>query len=332
MSVKNEILDRCDFSAEMRRYLKQQDLTDETLTEIITGSLLNFDEKLELYALLENKKARTLYKETKHALEEATLKNGEILTFHECWYDHDIVTEQKRFFTRPFTSYEAALKYLRKEILEEEWEDTSECWTELRKWVPSPDGTMALTYIYYFVKDEPVYFERLLYPPHHQNQGCFDSRFLDLPIPFKVGDIVSLNSLPFVPIRKAVLIEVKNNDCCGVQVLYRHDDGLWRTGALKHGAGWHWNYPMLSSLYRLEKNETDDSKEDEILSMIRNYIDGDLDKGKKLWEIMNHYEKWKEKGLTEAFIKSQLESKDITDNELKKRMNELMKEQEEVEE
>lgn len=322
MSAKEKIINSCGFSHEMKEYLKSQNLNDYTLSEIITGSPLTLNKKLKLYELLKSEIAKVLYNETKQALSELDLKEGEVLSFEECWYDHDIF-EKKNAFSSLFTSYPAALKYLWEKIADEEWDDVSECWTEICKWVPKKDGTMDLTYVYYLVKDEVVCFKQMKYPPHHQYQGYIDSIDLDLPIPFKPGDVVLLNSLPFTPLRKAVLLEVDNRDCCGVQILYKHYDGLWRTGALKHGAGWHWNYPMLSSLYRLQKTELDDCDEGKLLKRISGFINNNPVNGKKIWDIMNHYEKRNELGMSEKFIKSQLDSRNITSEDLKMIIDEL---------
>ncbi len=316
MNVQDRIIDRCGFSPAMSDYLKSQNPGELTLTEIITGAPVKLTDKLDLYALLANENAKRLYTETKRALAELTLKNGEVFSFEECWYDDDILDE-KNAFQYLFTSFDAAIRYLREEMAEEEWDDTTECWTELRKWTPKNNGTMDNPYVYYMLKDEIVYFKQMKYPPCHEWQGYVDSVSLDLPIPFKPGDIVTLNSVPFTPLRQAILIEVHNGDCCGVQILYRHADGLWRTGALKHGAGWHWTYPLLSSLYRLQKTEPDDSDEGTLLKKVRVYIDGNPEKGKKIWNIMNHYEQiLQSKGLSEAFVKSQFDSSAVSDETL----------------
>ena len=332
MNVQDHIIDSCGFSPEMGDYLKSQALNEYRLTEIITGAPLKLSEKLGLYALLENEDAKHMYHETQRALSELTLKSGEVFSLEEAWYDYDIFDDTTAFQFL-FTSYDAAIRYLRKQIAEEGWDDETECWSEMRKWIPKNDGTMDETYIYYLLKDEVVYFKQTEHWPFQDWQGYVDSRELDLPIPFKPGDIVRLNSLPFTPLRQAILIEVNNGDCCGVQILYRHeDDGLWRTGALKHGAGWLRTRPLLSSLYRLQKTEPDDSDEGKLLKKVREYINGTPGKGKKLWGIMNHYEQiLQSKGLTEAFIKSQFDSSEVSDEMLDVMIDELEKQETQAE-
>ena len=140
------------------------------------------------------------------------------------------------------------------------------------------------------IKDEVVYFtsDDNINNSFSGFHGYVDSMNLSLPIPFKPGDIVILDSLPFVPMRLAILLEVNNSDCCGVQILYRHGDGLWRTGALKHGAGWKDTWPMLSSLYRLSLYQNGLNETDKVLPDIQDYILKKEHNGALLWERINN--------------------------------------------
>ena len=211
-----------------------------------------------------------------------------MLCLEEWWYDYDILDE-KAGFTGPFTTSHAALRFIRDLIIEEEWDDDEECccWSVLEKWVPGEEyGKMDNTYTYYLIEDEVVYFR--FYDKKYNGisgfDGYIDSMNLSLPIPFKPGDIVILDSLPFVPVRPAILLEVNNNDCCGVQILYRHGDGLWRTGALKHDAGWNNTWPMLSPLYRLSLYQSELNEKDKVLLDIQNYIQKEEHNGALLWK------------------------------------------------
>ena len=290
-NVQDKIIDRCIQSEEMRNYLKKQELSGFTLTDIIAGSPLNLRKKLELYDLIgDNGYTNSFRQETEKALAELTLDEGDVLCLKEWWYDNDILGE-KASFTGPFTTLHAALGYIKESFTDEEWEDDEACWSILEKWVPGNEhGKMDNTYTYYLIKDEVVYFT---YDDNINNSfsgfhGYVDSMNLSLPIPFKPGDIVILDSLPFVPIRLAILLEVNNSDCCGVQILYRHGDGLWRTGALKHGAGWKDTWPMLSSLYRLSLYQAKLNEKDKILLDIQNYILKKEHNGALLWERINN--------------------------------------------
>lgn len=290
-NVQDKIIDRCIQSEEMRNYLKKQELSVFTLTDIIAGSPLNLRKKLELYDLIgDNGYTNSFRQETEKALAELTLDEGDVLCLEDWWYDNDILGE-KASFTGPFTTLHAALGYIKESFTDEEWDDGEACWSILEKWVPGNEhGKMDNTYTYYLIKDEVVYFtsDDNINNSFSGFHGYVDSMNLSLPIPFKPGDIVILDSLPFVPIRLAILLEVNNSDCCGVQILYRHGDGLWRTGALKHGAGWKDTWPMLSSLYRLSLYQNELNEKDKILLDIQNYILKKEHNGALLWERINN--------------------------------------------
>ena len=290
-NVQDKIIDRCIQSEEMRNYLKKQELSVFTLTDIIAGSPLNLRKKLELYDLIgDNGYTNSFRQETEKALAELTLDEGDVLCLEEWWYDNDILGE-KASFTGPFTTLHAALGYIKESFTDEEWDDDEACWSILEKWVPGNEhGKMDNTYTYYLIKDEVVYFtsDDNINNSFSGFHGYVDSMNLSLPIPFKPGDIVLLDSLPFVPIRLAILLEVNNSDCCGVQILYRHGDGLWRTGALKHGAGWKDTWPMLSSLYRLSLYQNELNETDKVLLDIQDYILKKEHNGALLWERINN--------------------------------------------
>lgn len=283
MDTKNRIINACGFSDEMKEYLKTQELSNYELNCIIAGSLLKLEKKMKLYKLINFESvyydvstkqfydigSKQFYDESEKAIAEIKLKNGEIFTMRECWYDYDILDE-KREFSKVFTTYDAAMKYLKKIIADEEWDENTLCWTMLEKWVPNDDGTMENTYTYYLINDEIVYFEREGNP--RAFQGYVSSLNLDLPIPFMVGDIVTLNSIPFAPPKQAILLKVDNADCCGVQMLYRLENDLWETGALKHGHGWKHGLPMLSTLYRLSKFDGELKEEDKLMLEVQEYI------------------------------------------------------------
>ena len=290
-NVQDKIIDRCILSEEMRNYLKKQELSVFTLTDIITGSPLYLRKKLELYDFIgDNGYTNSFRQETEKALAELTLDEGDVLCLEEWWYDNDILGE-KASFTGPFTTLHAALGYIKESFTDEEWDDGEACWSILEKWVPGNEhGKMDNTYTYYLIKDEVVYFtsDDNINNSFSGFHGYVDSMNLSLPIPFKPGDIVILDSLPFVPIRLAILLEVNNSDCCGVQILYRHGDGLWRTGALKHGAGWKDTWPMLSSLYRLSLYQNELNETDKVLLDIQDYILKKEHNGALLWERINN--------------------------------------------
>jgi hypothetical protein len=153
---------------------------------------------------------------------------------------------------------------------------------------------MKDVYIYTFVGNGIHYFRRIGDPPRDGFKGYVSSLELNLPIPFKPGDIVTLNTLPFRPVKHAVIIEVLNDyDCCGTTIMYQAKCGSdrklkWETGALKHGDGWEGFFPMLSSLYRLSKFEGELSEDERLMKDVQRYVLKDEGNGSKLWDFMHN--------------------------------------------
>ena len=300
MNRYEQIISACGFSEEMERYLIGCKHNDYEMIEIILGAPLPLTEKRKLLELLntqdneEYDDVAECIREFDDALAALELKDGEIFTLSECWYDDDILDEKKAF-AEPFLSFQAAEEYIKK-LIEEETEDLDDideyvCWTEITKWLPVGDGKMKDVYSYTFVGNEIHYFKRIGNIPRDSYRGYKSSLDLILPIPFKPGDIVTLNCLPFRPVKQAVLLEVDNRDCCGVQILYPRKnkitgDIVWETGALKHGDGWEGYFPMLSPLYRLSKYEGELSGEERILKDVQKLIYQNEETGRKLWKYI----------------------------------------------
>lgn len=299
MNRYEQIISACGFSEEMERYLIGCKHNDYEMIEIILGAPLKLTEKRKLLELLNTQDSEEYddvtecIREFDDALAALEQKKGEIFTLSECWYDDDILDENKSF-AEPFLSFQAAAEYIKK-LIEEETEDIDDideyvCWTELTKWIPVGDGKMKEVYSYTFVGNEIYYFKRLGETRRDRFEGYKSGLDLNLPIPFKPGDIVTLNCLPFRPVKHAVLLEVENRDCCGVQMLYRlkeekNGKSSLETGALKHGHGWERFFPMLSSLYRLSKYEGEVSDEECILKDVQKLIYQNEENGRKLWEF-----------------------------------------------
>ena len=300
MNRYEQIISACGFSEEMERYLIGCKHNDYEMIEIILGAPLTLTEKRKLLELLNTQDSEgyddvaECIREFDDALAALELKDGEIFTLSEYWYDDDILDEN-RSFAEPFLSFQAAAEYIKK-LIEEETEDLDDideyvCWTEITKWLPVGDGKMKDVYSYTFVGNEIHYFKRIGNIPRDSYRGYKSSLDLNLPIPFNPGDIVTLNCLPFRPVKQAVLLEVDNRDCCGVQMLYPRKnkitgDTILEMGAIKHGDGWDGYFPMLSSLYRLSKYEGELSGEERILKDVQKLIYQNEETGRKLWKYI----------------------------------------------
>lgn len=300
MNRYEQIISACGFSEKMECYLIGCKLNDYNMLDIILGAPLPLTEKRKLLELLNTPDSdgyadvSKCIREFDDALAALELKNSEIFTLSECWYDDDILDEKKAF-AEPFLSFQAAAEYIKK-LIEEETKDIDDideyiCRTEITKWIPAGKGKMKDVYTYTFVGNEIHYFKRIGNLPRDSYRGYKSSLDLDLPIPFQPGDIVTLNSLPFRAVKGAVLLEVENWNCCGVQMLYLRKNRInrkiiWETGALKHGDGWEGYFPMLSSLYRLSKYEGELSGEERILKNVQKRIYQNEETGRKLWKYI----------------------------------------------
>lgn len=84
----------------------------------------------------------------------------------------------------------------------------------------------------------------------HRNQ-CSQDKDDNLPVPFKAGDIIEIQDMPFVRKRHALILDVGDNwDCCSVWQAYIDKTGKICTNALKHGDifdSWYSTSPLYSA-------------------------------------------------------------------------------------
>lgn len=80
------------------------------------------------------------------------------------------------------------------------------------------------------------------------------SQDLNLPVPFEVGDIITIDCRPFAPVKSAVILEIGDNRGCRVvRCAWITDSGCVRIGALKHSTLFDdKSYIEVSPLYRAE--------------------------------------------------------------------------------
>ena len=271
-SLQKRIIDTFIQSEEMREYLKLRELPPWSLFEIIAGSLTCLDYKLkwvkELYESDEyHPKIKDYYDKAivspKSAISEIELKPNEFFALNENWYDEDILDEKSGSGTEIFASFEKAAEYIyndmtcdgeESELCMNQLENC--CWYTLEKWkLDEEKQEYVNTYTYYLVGTAVVYYRHNI-GRLREDRWFNPATELNLPIPFRQGDIVSIDSRPFHPVFPALILAVgDNNDCCCVQGLKIDTSGRWKVGALKHDTFIRdYAYPMVSPLYRLKKN------------------------------------------------------------------------------
>lgn len=303
-SINKHIISSCGFSKEMESYLLGDELSNFQIIEIIHFAPIPLIQKIALLESMVTPDSKITSDisecilETDKALKALELKDGELFTLTECWYDYDFLDEHEAF-AEPFFSFQALLKYINT-ILNEETEDLEEdeeytCWTKATKWVANENRTATEVYSYIFIGNEICYFRRIGEDRCDSFFDYWSALDLNLPIPFQVGDIVTLDCLPFAPVKRAVIIEITNNyDCCGVRILYRQKREIngneeWAEGALKHGHGWNHYYPFLSPLYRLSSYTGELPSEERLMAEVQQYVSQDPENGRILEEFIHKF-------------------------------------------
>ena len=106
MNRYEQIISACGFSEEMECYLIGCKLNDYNMLDIILGAPLPLTEKRKLLELLNTPGSdgyadvSKCIREFDDALAALELKNSEIFTLSECWYDDDILDEKKLLRSR----------------------------------------------------------------------------------------------------------------------------------------------------------------------------------------------------------------------------------------
>lgn len=121
-------------------------------------------------------------------------------------------------------------------------------------------------------------------------EGAFggDSVHLNLPVPYRPGDILEVSCDPYVSEPHYCILTEVGDDCCGVQCLYPGENGRIEFGALKHGhyffncyyASWY-----LSPLYGTRVYAGELPRECEFMGRLSEKLHKDPAFGKVLWEI-----------------------------------------------
>lgn len=154
----------------------------------------------------------------------------------------------EQFECAPFRSYRAVQKYLN-ETFDEGGEKN--IWYTLEKWLPESEETLGLTEVceFAFIGKDPCFYKNLRYfydkkfRNRNRRQLLPENDFtlfssgnnLNLPTPFRAGDILHVDCRPFA---SKTIVTVTDNrsefDCCNPQCEYTGENGEKEQGALKH--------------------------------------------------------------------------------------------------
>lgn len=244
-----KILDTFIPSTEMRDYLATRELSDRKIADIILGAPVPLKTKLQ-YAIGED------YEELKQAIDELNLNSNELFYLIDNWYDEDIYDENS-YGNAPFSSLEKVIKHIREEI-DECGEELGRFWYTLEKWVLDENGNYICTYRYILIEDKVCFFKRneilINVLTCSNDYRFFRSTDLNLPVPFKAGDIVNIDCRPFAPVQQVKITETgDNHDYSSLQAeFYDKKEKKYKTGAVKRCFIFDNGYrPLLSPLYRI---------------------------------------------------------------------------------
>lgn len=282
ITMRRDLAERLFPSREMADYLAGQKMRVETLIETINGAPVPLEEKREIFQSLAGQYGGpflTLAHEADEAIRGLVTKPGEFFYVKNCWPDYDTGLVDVDGM-EPYPILDSAMEGIRQFLVEEECAEDSVYWFLLEKWKLNEEGQYVCLCTYTAADGQILFYNR-------PGEGYLfeQSTHLNLPIPFRPGDLVRLDCAPFAFRANAVILEVGDNrDCCCIQAMFREANGNWSAGALKHGHTFPNHYtPLLSTLYRLTGIQREGLAEDEmILDEVSRFISGSGERGRAL--------------------------------------------------
>ena len=277
--IKEEIIGKLIKDGAFAEYLTKANLSEYDMAKLVCHAPISLFEKQSLYKkLLEEKNGESINDENNNdrfsyenylrivakAIDDLNLpKDGTFLLVGHCFdngYD-------EQFECAPFRSYRAVQKYL-----DETFNVGSEenIWYTLEKWLPESEEMLGLTEVceFAFIGKEPCFYKNLRYfydkefRERNKRQLLPENDFtlfssgndLNLPTPFRAGDILHVDCRPFAP--KTIVMVTDNRsefDCCNPQCEYTGENGEKEQGALKHSHIYKENViESVSPLYNLK--------------------------------------------------------------------------------
>ena len=300
---KIEIINEIFESDVMRNYLKEniRFIDKNKMIKIIASAPIDIHKKAEMFSGLyefdkndhlcsESKNSYYYnFKKVKKAIHNLNNINNAIYVVNSCWTDFENKDPNSKLLFI-FPTFEKTVKGIEKEMESEGWtnEDSDvPCWYEIIKFTLQ-NGYYEKIIKYIYVKGKIMFFSFC----DKENENIFDYDFLPNPnlnliTPFKTGDIVSINCQPFKNNKNVLILENQNNqDCCSLQALWINSNNNLEIGAVKHShiyENYHW---IFSPLFRIDTTKSID--QEDILIKVKKYIGNDLNKSKKIWDIIEN--------------------------------------------
>lgn len=226
-------------------------------------------------------------KAIKFGLDGLQLGEGERFTLYHSHYEFNVykLWEDNAVGSgMPFLSLDEVMAYVKQFLSSYKNKDSEKQYTfVLEKWHICDDGKMEKRFIYYLIDDEIVGFEYLLEKrcdgsTYYRDRCIFSRHSLEIPVPFQVGDFVTLDCRPYAPPQHGLLLTP--NDA----ILFKDRDGRWRIEyiSFRDNAG---DYNRcLSPLYHIAAYKGELKPEEELLRVVQRYLDGNKEKGCEMWQ------------------------------------------------
>jgi len=269
-------------SSEMEIYLEDI-LTNKHAVELITGAPISILEKRErLLILFENvndsetkANINSCINHISSALSDIdNMSANSVIVADSCWCDLDdgshldyVHRSGSESLNMPYVSFEDLLEGILDRIQDNtgirEWAADEGTWYEFviarkTKLDNGRESFKAGPYRYIMIGSNICYIECSSkdYSEIRDNDylGLLGgSSDLNLPVPFKPGDIVNLDCAPFAdPCHLIILSNENNPDCCGLRGAFADEEGRIHIDSVKHGHCFPKHYiSRLSPLYRM---------------------------------------------------------------------------------
>ena len=278
-------------SEDMSNYLKRDELSKAELVWLICGApapvwrkIDTLDEVRKESVLASDDYVKDICEQAISDLSDALSyidgkKDDSIFTIEDCWYDEDI-KEHNRDLAGVFMDYDSAIEY---EIIEERDKgDFGSTWWELKIWEDEGKQVFDQKYTYYCKNDEIWWIQKEGWPLQELRGSVLpylDSSRLCLPVPYKPGDILDINTWPFGPSQPAVLtVDLGLDLLC---ILIRNVDGYWQWGNIRSGILGRSIYQedWISPLYNIRKWKDQSHDDMAVLNAVSEWIGGDEKRG-----------------------------------------------------
>lgn len=275
-------------SPEMAAYLAKCTLRKESIRDMVAYAAIPLNRKRDIFLRLASEKDTAYFRRQADdialAIQEMQPKPGEFFYLNGCYFDENKTEEEG---LKPYLTWEHILEGIQEYLGDFEADEKELVWFRAEKWSPDGSGRLKNDYDYIVLSAEVCYFTHNAAFRRSRYDFSMD-RDLNLPVPFRPGDIVTVDCRPFAPVSYAVILEVGDNrDCCCLQSLFRNDNGTWETGAVKHGhIGPNGHVNRISPLYRLASFRGQLPEEDDLLERVSRYLNGDEKRGSALWHYI----------------------------------------------